>query len=88
MELKSLFVLIDYCKRKSLQKRIQSPVQDIISFIQGIGSCIGYRSSVAKMYQKLDESSHEFVTQIMKNLDPVGVDTRRGKSIETLLILW
>ena len=56
MELKSLFVLyIDYCKRKSSQKRIKSPVPDIISFIQGIGSCIGYRSSVAKMYQKLDE---------------------------------
>ena len=56
MELRPLFVLyIDYCERKSSQKRIQSPVPDIVSFIQGIGSCIGYRSSVAKMYKKLDE---------------------------------
>ena len=55
MELKSVFVLyIDYCERKSSQKRIQGPVPDIVSFIQGIGSRIGYRSSVAKMYQKLD----------------------------------
>ena len=57
MELRSLFVLyIDYCERKFSQKRIQSPVPDIVSFIQGAGSCIGYRSSVAKMYQKSDES--------------------------------
>ena len=56
MELRSLFVLyIDYCERKFSQKRIQSPVPDIVSFIQGICSCTGYRSSVAKMYQKLDE---------------------------------
>ena len=56
MDLRSLFVLyIDYSERKFSQKRIQSPVPDIAFFIQGIGSCIGYRSSVAKMYQKLDE---------------------------------
>ena len=56
MELRSLFILyIDYCERKFSQKRIQSPVPDIVSFIQGIGSCIGYCSSVAKRYQKLDE---------------------------------
>ena len=56
MELRSLFVLyMNYCERKSSQKRIQSPVPDIVSFIQGIGSCIGCRSSVAKMYQKLDQ---------------------------------
>ena len=46
MELRSLFVLyIDYCERKSSQIRIQCPVPDIVSFI----------SSLAKMYQKLDE---------------------------------
>ena len=56
MDLRSLFVLyIDYSERKFSQKRIQSPVPDIAFFIQGIGTCIGYRSSVAKMYQKLDE---------------------------------
>ena len=56
MELRSLFVLyMNYCERKSSQKRIQSPVPDIVSFIQGIGPCLGYRSSVAKMYQKLGE---------------------------------
>ena len=56
MELRSPFILyIDYCERKFSQKRIQSPVPDIVSFIQGIGPCIGYRSSVAKMYQKLGE---------------------------------
>ena len=56
MELRSLFVLyIDYSKRKSLQKRIQSSIPDIISFIQETGSCIGYCRSIAKMYQKLDE---------------------------------
>ena len=32
MELRSLFV-IDYCERKSLQKRIQSPVPDIIPLL-------------------------------------------------------
>ena len=54
--LRSLFELyIDYCEHKSLQKRIQSLVPDIVSFFQGTGSCIGYGSSVAKMYQKLDE---------------------------------
>ena len=56
MELRSLFVLcINYCERKFSQKRRQSLAPDIVSFIQGIGSCIGYRSSVAKLYQKLDE---------------------------------
>ena len=56
MELRSLFVIyINYCESKSSQKR----VPDVVSFIQHelqvIGSCIGYHSSVAKMYQKLDE---------------------------------
>ena len=60
MELRSFFVLyIDCYESKSSQKRVQSPGPDIVSFIQhelqGIGSCIGYCSSVAKMYQKLDE---------------------------------
>ena len=60
MELKSLFVLyIDYCESKSSQKRVQSHVPAIVSFVQhelqGIGSCIGCLSIVAKMYQKLDE---------------------------------
>ena len=54
--MRSLFILyIDGCEGKSSQKRIQSPVPDTVSFIQGIGPSIGYRSSVAKMNQKLDE---------------------------------
>ena len=36
-------------------RTIQSPIPDIVSFLQGTGSCIGYCSSVAKMYQNLDE---------------------------------
>ena len=60
MELRLLFVIyIDFCESKSSQKRVQSLVPDIVSFIRheshGIGSCIGYRSSVAKMYQNLDK---------------------------------
>ena len=60
MDLRSLFVLyIDYCESKSSQKRAQSPVPNTVSFIQHelrvICSYIGYLSSVAKMYQKLDE---------------------------------
>ena len=60
MDLRSLVLLyIDYCESKSSQKRVQSPLPDIVSFIQHelqvIGSYIGYLSSVAKMYQKLDE---------------------------------
>ena len=46
---------IDYCEIKSSQKRIQSPVPDTVSIIQGIGPSIGYRSDVAKKNQKLDE---------------------------------
>ena len=46
---------IDYCESKSSQKRVQSPVVDTVSIIQGIGPSIGYHSSVAKMNQKLDE---------------------------------
>ena len=90
MELRSLFVLyIDYCDNKSSQKRVQSSVPDIVSFIQGTGFCIGYRSSVAKMYQKLDECfiqcSTGFVAQKMKYLDPVNVDTRRGRALRRCL---
>ena len=61
MELRSPSVIYIECyKSKSSQKRVQSPAPGIVSFtqheLQGIGSGIGYRSSVAEMYQKLDES--------------------------------
>ena len=84
MELRSLFV-IDYCERKSLQKRIQSPVPDIVSFIQGIGSCIGCRSSVAKMYQKLDECLTGICYTNNETPWPCWCWYKTGKSIETLL---
>ena len=51
-----IFILyMNYCESKSSQKRIQSPVLDTFSFIQGISPSIGYRSSIAKMNKKLDE---------------------------------
>ena len=88
MELRSLFVLyIDYCERKSLQKRIQSPVPDIISFIRGIGSCTGYCSRVAKMYQKLDECFTGICYTNNENPWPCWCWYKTEKSIEMLLIL-
>ena len=84
--LRLLFVLyIDYCEHKSLQKRIQSLVPDIVSFVQGIGSCIRYGSSVAKMYQKLDECFTGICHTNNERPCPVGVDTRRGRALRRCL---
>ena len=60
MELRRVFVLyLDYYEEKSSQKRVQSPVADIVSFIQhelqGSGSFTGYRAMPQRCIKCLNE---------------------------------
>ena len=86
MERRSVFEpYIDYYGRKKLyRKGIQSPVPDIVSFIQhklqGRGSCIGYRAMQQRCIKNQLNVSQAIVAQIMKKLDPVGVDARRRRT--------
>ena len=71
------------------RKGIQSPVPDIVSFIQhelqGSGSCIGYRAMQQRCIKNQLNVSRGLVAQIMKELDPVGVDARRRRTLRCSL---
>ena len=71
------------------RKGIQSPVPDIVSFnqheLQGSGSCIGYRAMQQRCIKNQLNVSRGIVAQIMKELDPAGVDARRRKTLKRRL---
>ena len=66
-----------------------SPVPDIVSFIQhklqGRGSCIGYRAMQQRCIKNQLYVLRGIVAQIMKELDPVGVDARQRKALRCRL---
>ena len=71
------------------RKVIQSLVPDIVSFIQhelqGSGSCIGYRAMQQRCIKNQLNVLRGIVAQIMKELDPVGVDARQRKTLRCRL---
>ena len=79
------------CLRRAnfYRKGKQSPLLDIMTFIQheleGSGSCIGYRA----MHQRCNRNglmvSRVIVAQAMKHLDPIGVNTRRRRTLRRRL---
>ena len=84
MELRSFFVLyLDYYERKSLQKRAQSPVPDIVSFIQHelqeSGSLIGYRAMQQRCIKNWMNVSRSVVSQIMRDIDLLVLMKDRGQ---------
>ena len=86
MESRSAFALyIDYYERKSSQKRVQSDVPAMVSFIQnefqGCGSFIGYRAMQQRNIKNWVNVSLSVVSQIMKDLDHVGFDARRRTAL-------
>ena len=90
MELRSVFVLyIDYCKRKSLQKRVQSPVLDILSSVkhklQASSSCNRYLEMQQRCIKNWMNASPEVVAQITRDFDLVGVDARWGRRLRSCL---
>ena len=100
---KEIIALLEKCHRKvSLRilhrllrqqnlyrKGIQSPVLDIVYFIQhdlqGSGSCIGYRALQQRCIKNQLNVSRGIVAQIMKELEPVGVDARRRRTLRRRL---
>ena len=71
------------------RKVIQSLVPDIVSFIQnelqGSDSCIGYRAMQQRCIKNQLNVLRGIVAQIMKELDPVGVDARQRKTLRCRL---
>ena len=64
---------------------IQSPVPDLVSFIlhelQGSGSCIGHRAIQQRCIKNRLNASRAAFAQIMRDLDPVGVDVRQRRTL-------
>ena len=71
------------------RKGIQSPVPDIVSFIQhelqGSGSCIGCRAMQQRCIKNRLNVSRTIVAQVMKVLDHAGVDARRRRTLRRRL---
>ena len=67
------------------RKGIQSPVSNIVSFIQhefqGSGSCIGYCAMQQRCIKNQLNVSQAIGAQIMKELDPVGADARQRRTL-------
>ena len=97
---KEIIAILERCHRKKFslrtlhrllrqqnlyRKGIQSPVPDIVSFIQhelqGSGSCIGYRAMQQRCIKNRLNVSRTIVAQVMEDLDPAGVDTRRRRTL-------
>ena len=90
MRFRLLFILyIDYYESKSSQKSAQSPVPDIVSFIQHrlqeIGSCFWYCTMQQRWIKNWMNVSRPVVAQIMRDLDPVGVDARQRRALRRRL---
>ena len=66
------------------RKGKQSPLLDIVKFIQheleGSGSCIGYRAMYKRCIRNGLMVSGVIVAQVMKDLDPIGVNRRRRRT--------
>ena len=83
VNLRTLHRLLPY--QNLYWKGIKSPVSGIVSFIQhelqGSGSCIGYRAMQQRYIKNQLNVSPGIVAQIMKELDRVGVDARRRRTL-------
>ena len=71
------------------RKGKQSRFLDIVAFIQheleGSGSCAGYRAMHQRCIRNGLMVSRVIVAQIMKHLNPIGVNTRRRGTLRRLL---
>ena len=101
---KEIIAILERCHRKKVslrtlhrllrqqnlyRKGIQSPVPDIVSFIQhelqGSGSCIGYCAMQQRCIKNRLNVSRTIVAQVMKDLDPAGLDARRRRTLRRRL---
>ena len=86
----SLRTLHRLLRKNSLyRKGVQSSAVEIVSFIQnelqGSGSCIGYRAMQQRCINNKLSVSQAVVAEILRDLDPVGVDARRRRTLRRRL---